>query len=123
LTGSVQQSLPLMDSSTQTQTIAIKVNSSHPIPQNLVANVKIIKRQSATASTLPKAAILANETQSEFWVMKMIDDSTAVKIPVKKGIETKDKVQITSPTFTPTDKILVSGNFGLADTAKVIIQH
>jgi uncharacterized NAD(P)/FAD-binding protein YdhS len=51
--------------------------------------------------------------------MKMINDSTAVKVPVKKGIETSDKVEILSPEFSPQDKILLNGNYGLADTAKV----
>jgi uncharacterized NAD(P)/FAD-binding protein YdhS len=62
---------------------------------------------------------LSNETLSEFWVMKMIDDTTAVKVPVKKGIETGDRVEILSPDFSPEDKILLSGNYGLADTALV----
>jgi hypothetical protein len=28
--------------------------------------------------------VLADETQKDFWVMKMIDDSTAVKVPFKR---------------------------------------
>jgi uncharacterized NAD(P)/FAD-binding protein YdhS len=51
--------------------------------------------------------------------MKMINDSTAVKVPVKTGLETGEKVEIISPDFSPQDRILVSGNYGLADTAKV----
>jgi hypothetical protein len=38
---------------------------------------------------------------------------------VKKGIETADRVEILSPVFSPNDKILITGNYGLADTAKV----
>jgi uncharacterized NAD(P)/FAD-binding protein YdhS len=71
---------------------------------------------------LPKAAVLSDETQSEFWVMKMISDSTAVKVPVKKGIETGDRIEILSPTFNPADKIIITGNYGLPDTAKVKIE-
>ena len=54
--------------------------------------------------------------------MKMINDTTAVKVPVKKGIESGDKVEIVSPEFSAKDKIVVNGNYGLADTALVIIQ-
>jgi hypothetical protein len=51
--------------------------------------------------------------------MKLIDSATAVKVPVKKGLETKDRVEILSPAFAPSDRILLTGNYGLSDTAKV----
>ena len=53
--------------------------------------------------------------------MKMIDSATAVKVPVKKGLETADKVEILSPVLKVTDKILLTGNYGLPDTAKVTV--
>jgi multidrug efflux pump subunit AcrA (membrane-fusion protein) len=120
LKGVVQTSMPFVDSISQTQAVAIKVNTTHQIPPSLVAKVKIIKVSKASTSSLPKAAVLSDETQSEFWVMKMINDSTAVKVPVKTGVETTDKVEILSPEFSPKDKILVTGNFGLPDTALVV---
>ncbi len=51
--------------------------------------------------------------------MKLLDDSTAVKIAVKKGIETADKIEIVSPSFNPADRFVLTGNYGLADTAKI----
>lgn len=119
--GSIQTSLPFMDSASQTQAVAIKINTRQQIPQNLVAKVKIIKTAKAAASSLPKAAVLTDDAQSEFWVMKLINDSTALKVSVKKGIETTDKIEIISPTFTASDKFLLTGNYGLPDTAKVSI--
>jgi len=53
--------------------------------------------------------------------VKMTNDSTAVKVPVKTGVETTGKVEILSPEFSPKDKILVTGNFGLPDTALVVL--
>jgi hypothetical protein len=61
--------------------------------------------------------------QSNFWVMKLIDSTTAVKVPVQKGIESGNRVEILSPKFSPSDMILTSGNYGLPDTAKVIVQQ
>ena len=119
LLGSIFSSMPRIDSISQTQLFAVRVNTSHSIPENLVAKVKIIKVSKTTAATLPKKSVLSNETLSEFWVMKLIDDTTAVKVEVKKGIESGDRVEILSPDFSPKDKILLSGNYGLADTAKV----
>ncbi len=120
LLGTISSSMPRIDSISQTQSFAVKVNTPHSIPENLVAIVKIVKIAKTTAATLPKKSVLSNETLSEFWVMKMIDDTTAVKVPIKKGIESGDRVEILSPDFSPKDKILLSGNYGLADTALVI---
>ena len=53
--------------------------------------------------------------------MKLIDDSTAVKVPVTKGIEMNDRVEIVEPGFSNTDRFLLTGNYGLADTAKIKI--
>jgi hypothetical protein len=55
--------------------------------------------------------------------MKMTDSTTAVKIPVVKGLETGNKVEIISPVLNTTDKILLKGNYGLPDTAKVWIEN
>ena len=121
LKGIVMAGLPVMDSLSQTQGIVVKPQTTHSLPQNLVAKIKIIKSYKAAASGLLKSAVLSNETQSSFWVMKLINDSTAVKVEIKKGIEVSDKVEIISPSFQPSDKFLLTGNYGLGDTAKVVI--
>ena len=119
LTGTVSSAMPMIDSISQTQSFAIKVNVPHSIPQNLIAKVKILKVSKTATPTLPKASVLSDETQTQFWVMKMINDTTAVKVPVKTGLESGNKIEIDSPQFSPQDKILLTGNYGLADTAGV----
>ena len=119
LDGTIASSLPLVDSVTQTQSYSIKVNSGHTIPKDLIVKVRILKTSISDAATLPKSSVLSDETQTQYWVMKMMNDSTAVKVPVKIGIEKGDTVQIVSPQFSPHDKILSGGNYGLADTALV----
>jgi len=119
LIGTIASTMPQMDAASQTQSIVIQVNAGHAIPENLIAKVRVIKSQKSNAFSLPKTAVLTNETQSEFWVMKLVDTATAVKVTVQKGLETNDRVEIVSPSFSGTDKILVSGNYGLGDTAKV----
>ena len=119
LTGYVQSALPTVDSIAQTQRYIIKINGGKSIPENLVAKVNLIKQSKPSAVTLPKAAILSNEEQTEFWVMQLINDSVAVKLPVQKGIEKKDAVEITSPPLNDSARIIITGNYGLADTAKV----
>ncbi|HEY4936915.1 MAG TPA: HlyD family efflux transporter periplasmic adaptor subunit [Puia sp.] len=121
LPGLVVSFMPTVETASQTQNIVIRVNPGHTIPENLVAKVTIPKTIRDHSISLPRASVLSDETQSEFWVMKMIDSITAVKVPVKKGIETKDRIEILSPVFSEQDKILLTGNYGLADTAKVRI--
>lgn len=121
LTAQVSSSMPAVDSLSQTQGIVLKVNSANPIPENLVAKARIIKSIRPHTVSLPKSAVLSNETQTEFWVMKLINPTTAVKTPVTKGIETGDRIEILTPKFSANDKIVVTGNYGLADTAKVKI--
>jgi multidrug efflux pump subunit AcrA (membrane-fusion protein) len=121
LAGTISGSLPFVDSLSQTQAVSIKVNTSHTIPVNLVAQVKIIKYEKSAVAVLDKKAVLSDETQQDFWVMKLINDSTAVKVPVKTGIESGNKIEIVTPDFQPNDRFIISGNYGLADTAKVIV--
>jgi multidrug efflux pump subunit AcrA (membrane-fusion protein) len=119
LKGTINGTLPLVDSVSQTQKVIIKVSVSHPIPEGLIAKVSIVKVARSNANTLPKSAVLTNETEDEFWVMKLINDSTAIKVPVKRGIENKDKVEVVSPVFNAQDRIITTGNYGMADTARV----
>jgi hypothetical protein len=79
------------------------------------------KGEKTDAQVLPRAAVLGNETQTEFWVMKVLNDSLAVRVAISKGIENKNEVEITEPRFLPDDKIILTGNYGLPDTAAIII--
>jgi hypothetical protein len=117
--GLVTSLMPTVETASQTQNLVIKVNAGHTIPENLVAKVKIKKTVRDHSISLPRSSVLSDETQSAFWVMKMIDSVTAVKVLVKIGIETKDRIEILSPVFSTQDKILLTGNYGLGDTAKV----
>ncbi|HEY9534741.1 MAG TPA: HlyD family efflux transporter periplasmic adaptor subunit [Mucilaginibacter sp.] len=123
LTGQVASSMPMVDTLAQTQGVVVKVNSLQPLPENLIAKARIIKSAKLNAAMLPKSAVLANETLSAFWVMKVINDSTAIKVPVTKGIETSAKIEIVSPVFQPADRVIETGNYGLPDTAKIKIIH
>jgi len=82
----------------------------------------LIKNKIEKAITLPKQAILSDDNQATFWIMKMINNTTAVRVNIKKGIENADRIQIIKPLFTEKDRIIITGNYGLADTAKVSVQ-
>lgn len=122
LNGSVQSALPTVDSISQTQRYIIKVKTDKLIPENLVAKVYLVKHRIDNATMLPKPAVLSNEEQTEWYIMKLINDSTAVKTEIKKGVESGSNVQVTEPVLGDSDRILLTGNYGLNDTAKVAIQ-
>jgi hypothetical protein len=123
MTGTVSGTMPAVDSSAQTQRYILKVGAGKDIPEGLIAKVRLRKVNHAQAQILPKSAVLANETEDEFWVMKLINDSTAVRIKVKKGIENQNTIEVLDPKFSKTDRIITAGNYGIADTAKVKIQR
>jgi len=122
LNGKITSKVPAVDPVSQTQRCIVKIIPPKPLPENLIARISITKSSRPDAEVLPKSALLTDETQTEWWVMKMINDSTAVEVPVKKGIESGDKVEIVSPQFAPSDRILISGNYGLPDTALVSVE-
>jgi multidrug efflux pump subunit AcrA (membrane-fusion protein) len=120
MTAHISSAMPVVDSASQTQNIILTV-SERNLPVNLIAKVKVVKTAKTNTVSLPKQSVLSDETQTRFWVMKIIDDSTAVKVPVTKGMETNEKIEILLPKFSEADKFLLTGNYGLADTAKIKI--
>jgi multidrug efflux pump subunit AcrA (membrane-fusion protein) len=122
ITGTITGKLAEMEPQSQTVRYVIKPVFSGHLPAYLNAIVKIIKGSRAKAAILPKSAVLGNETETEFWVMKLINDSLAIKVPVTKGFENNEEVEITSPEFLQTDRIILTGNYGLPDTARVKIK-
>jgi hypothetical protein len=119
--GEITSKLPEMDVQSQTVRYIIKPLDAGLLPANLIATISLVKSSNDKALVLPKKAVLGDETQTEFWVMKLIDDSTAIKVPVIKGFETNTEVEITEPVFLNSDRIILTGNYGLPDTASIII--
>lgn len=120
-TGLIAKVMPSVDPVSQTVKVLVKV-ANKDIPENLVATVTFIKNKTY-GLCIPKAAVVTDETQSAFWVMKMMNDSTAVRTEFEKGLETNKWVQVISGNISSGDRVIVSGNFGLADTALVTLQN
>jgi multidrug efflux pump subunit AcrA (membrane-fusion protein) len=119
--ATISRKLPEMDMQSQTIRYVVKPLSPDRLPGNLIASVNIVKSTSENAMVVPKKAVLGNEAQTEFWVMKLLNDSTAIKVDVSKGFENNDEVEITKPEFISSDRIILTGNYGLPDTARITI--
>ncbi|MCL1669834.1 efflux RND transporter periplasmic adaptor subunit [Elizabethkingia ursingii] len=121
LPAKVSKIMPTVDAVSQTVKVLLKVPHTDNIPENLIGTVSFSK-STAYGLSVPKMAVLSDETQSSFWVMKMTNDTTAVKIPIVKGAETDKYIQIISGNLSTKDRVVTSGNFGLNDTASVKIK-
>ncbi|MDR3666937.1 MAG: efflux RND transporter periplasmic adaptor subunit [Ignavibacteriaceae bacterium] len=118
----VEKKLPSIDVVNQTQSFILQPNSEINVPANLNLIVKIPLKTIVNAIALPKSAVVTNETESEFWVMKLLNDSIAVKLDVKRGIEADSLVQITEPALSLNDRFITEGAYGLPDTVKIVIK-
>ena len=117
--GRIAQIMPTVHPIAQTEQVLIKVQNSN-IPENLIANIRLVK-SIAYGICVPKMAVLTNDSQSEFWVMRFINDSTAVKVEISIGLETDLWVQLLSNNISLNDRLVTTGNYGMSDTAFVEI--
>jgi hypothetical protein len=114
--------IPSIDAVNQTQTFILVPTKQISIPANLNLVVRIPQCVVNNAIVLPKSAVMTDETQTEFWIMKIVNDSIAIKQDIKKGIETDSLVQILQPQISLSDKFIFVGGYGLPDTANIILK-
>lgn len=105
----------------QTQTIIARPMESLFLPESLVVKVLIRKGDASKKQMLPNSCVQSDEMMNSFWVMKLIDDSTAIKVPVTVGNKNDKDIEILSPQFNTSDQIILTGAYGLPDTALITI--
>jgi len=121
LNGIIDKSVPSVDPVSQTQAFLIKLLKHKELPENLNVYVMIPFKIFNNAVVLPKSSVMTNVTEDAFWIMKLVNDTTAIRIDVSRGIETDSLLQILSPRLNLSDMVISSGSYGLPDTAKVEI--
>ena len=121
--GTITSKLSALDAVSQTQSFVIKPNTTAQLPENLTAFVQLSESTRANTQIADKSCVLSDETMENYWVMKLINDSMAVKVAVKPGIVTDTQIEILSPLFNKTDRLINSGHYGLPDTARITISH
>jgi len=119
--GTITSKLSAIDAVSQTQSFIVKPHTNTQLPENLTAFVQISESTKANTQVTDRNCVLTDETMENFWVMKLINDSTAIKIPVKTGIVTDSQIEIISPLFDKPVRLINTGNYGLPDTALVNI--
>ena len=115
---SIQEEVPFVDLSSQTQSFLIRFPGNQLLPENMNLIVHIPVKQKQNAIAVPLEAIQTNETQDAFWVMKLTNDSLAIKVPVTVGLQNDSLREIISGVGL-TDRIVVKGAYGLTDSSLV----
>ncbi|MHB9142091.1 MAG: efflux RND transporter periplasmic adaptor subunit [Paludibacter sp.] len=120
--GRIFQVLPNIDEANQTQQVLIKPKTNRALPENLNLMVQLVQSKKNQTCLVPKNAVMTNESQTEFWVMKIVNDNLAVKTPVAIGIENDKLVEILSTDLNKNDLIISEGAYGLTDSTTVKIE-
>ncbi len=113
--------LPQMDEQSQTMKVLANPKTTVFIPEKMIVKILINKGTRAITQILPKPCVQTNALMTKFWVMKLINDSTAIQVPVKLGNQTHRQAEILSPVFSATDRIISEGSYGLSDTTLIEI--
>jgi HlyD family secretion protein/Biotin-lipoyl like len=123
ISGSVSRILPEVDEVNQTQTVLIRPDTNRQLPENLNLIIKFLSENHQQVFLVSKSSLITNETQSEFWIMKIENGNMAVKIPVLKGIENDSIVEIISSQLKLNDLVISEGAYGMPDSTKITISR
>ena len=117
--GEVTRIAPLVDLTTRTAEVEIEIsNEGHRLKPGMFARVSLILEKKENALIVPIKAVL-NENNRKFTFV--INDKTAHKKEVKTGIYQKDSLEIVEG-LKEADWVIIEGNYGLKDGAKVEIK-
>lgn len=117
--GRISGKLPFAESQDQTQAYIIETKKAIQLAEKINLNVQFTAEQIQAAMFVPESAVLGNEEQTIFWVMKLINDTTCIKVPVETGMKKDSLIQLTGSALTATDRVIVEGGYGLPDSARV----
>jgi hypothetical protein len=118
----ISKTVPNIESTSQTKLYYLTLDKFTNLPENLNVTIRIPINTVQHAVSLPKKAVVSNETMTEFWIFKAVNDSTAIRVNITKGFENDSIIQIIDPKLDLTDRIVSEGAFGLADTSKIKIE-
>jgi len=121
--GVFSKILPEINEQSQTVKVLTKVVHQTFLPENMMVTIMLEKSAPHQAQLLPKQCLLTDALMSKFWVMKLINDSTAIRVDVVPGNQNNQMVEILEPEFDLGESILLQGAYGLGDTALVEVVH
>lgn len=121
--GIVTGKLPAAETQNQTQAYIIEPKKNISLSENVNLSVQFTAEQLQNAVFVPESAVLGNEEQTRFWIMKLMNDSTCIKVSVEKGLKTDSLVQLIGSDLTISDLVVSEGAYGLPDSARVQVTN
>jgi len=94
-------------------------NPEFKLKTGMFTRVKILVESRENALVIPESAII--EEKSGKIVFVVDSGEVAKKIYVKTGIEEEGFVEITEGEITPQSRVIIEGNFGLKEGAKILV--
>ena len=113
--------LPTIDPVAQSQSFLIAL-PNEDIPENLNVQVRMVYREDTKAMTVPKSALQTNELLTEYWVLKLTNDSVAIKHSVTPKLKNDSLVQIESNELHIGDKVITTGGYQMQDSTIISVQ-
>lgn len=121
ISGSVTRILPIVDEASQTQATLIRPETGKPLPGKLNMIIMFTAEKHQNTFLVSKSSLMTDETQSQFWIMRVEGGNRAIKVPVNRGIGNDSIVEISSPLLNINDMIISDGAYGLPDSTVVAI--
>jgi multidrug efflux pump subunit AcrA (membrane-fusion protein) len=113
--------MPSVESASQSQSYFIRL-PDQSLPENLNVIVRIPYKRSDNALCVVTSSVQTDELQKDFWVMKVVNDSLALRVPVQTGLHNDSLTEIISKNISLSDKVISRGGYGLTDSTVVIIK-
>ena len=121
--GKMGMSLPIANNNDQTNQFLVIPESVSGLSENTHVRVRIKKLDIKNEMFVPKSSVYSNEELTRFWVLKVIHDSIALRVPVTPGVEVDSLVQLINSPLQLSDYIIWQGGYALPDSALVNIIH
>ncbi len=121
ISSKITGSLPEIDPIAQSQTFFIALPYAN-LPENLNVIVKTMYREAKKSLCIPKEALQTNELMTDFWVMKIFNDTLAIKSSVVPLLRNDSLIQIKSEDVKLNDWVITEGSYEMQDSTLVAIQ-
>lgn len=122
LPATIEKPLATMDINSQSELVIARADAPF-LPEGMTVKAIFVNDISTERNDmlLPKSAVQSDETMDHHWIMKLEDDSTAVKVPVEVVRSNASEVEIKPGAISLQDDIILSGGYGLEDGARITI--
>jgi len=121
ISTSISGMMPSVETASQSQAFFIRL-PEQSLPENLNVILRIPYKKSVNTLCVATSAVQTDELQKDFWLMKVVHDSLALKVPVQTGLRNDSLTEIISKNISLSDNIISKGAYGLTDSTHVILK-